>query len=87
MSQYVLYRYPLIQDGNDLITTTDLVQIKFILIDSKTIVHWFTFLVFFGGVRKIGHGRESLIPVPNLNTPGTDLMYKDLLKSVLVCCW
>ena len=33
------------------------------------------------GVRKMGDGRESLVPDPNFNRPVKDLVYKDLLTS------
>ncbi len=30
----------------------------------------------------MGDGRESLLPVPNYNTPDNDMVYKDLLPNI-----
>jgi hypothetical protein len=35
----------------------------------------------FLGVREMGDARDSLLPVPNYNTPVKDLAYKDLLTN------
>jgi hypothetical protein len=41
-------------------------------------------LQVFPGVGEMGDARESLLPVPNYNTPVKVLSYKDLLTSTTV---